>query len=111
MEEQRAVELLSRWDEIISPQDCDNLLFWISCWIDEIENALTLAEGVVAEKRLKLIEAGNSVAKANVYLEVELDYKIMKDSEKKLRRLKSARSNVKRRYEIITNKLLQNKRY
>lgn len=63
MDETRAIELLAKWDEIISPQDCDELLFWLSSWISEKEEVLTEDEGRTAQARLVLIEEKGSVAK------------------------------------------------
>lgn len=111
MDENRAIELLSKWHEIISPQDCDEMLFWLSSWISEKEQDLTNYEGIVAGIRLNLTETHKSVAKADVYLEITRDYQEMRHCERELRRLKSARTNVKRRYEILCNKATNFKRY
>ena len=111
MDEKRVIELLAKWDEIIDPTDCDDLIFWLSSWISEKEQDLTEQEGIVAQLRLSYVMQYKSVAKADVCLEVDPVYKEMRSIETELRRLKSARSNVKRRYEILTNRILTNKKY
>ncbi len=111
MDEKRATELLAKWDEIISPLDCDELLFWLSSWLADKEEELTTDEGIVAQQRLALVEAGNSVAKADVILEAGDVYQIMKACERGIRRLKSARNNVRRRYEILIGNNTTFKKY
>jgi hypothetical protein len=113
MEENEAIELLKNWDQIINPVTADELLFWLSSWIVRMEDDLTEADGFLAQKRLQFIETHKSVAKADVHLAVEPEFKLVKQIEKDLRRLKSARGNVKRRYEILVSKALQQygKRY
>ncbi len=110
MEESEAIKLLAEWEKIISPQDCDNLLFWLSHWIDDIEEALTLVEGVVNERRIMLINSHKTVAMADAYLKIDEYYQKRDKLENSLRRYKAARSNVRRRYDLITNRLLQTQR-
>ncbi len=110
MEEQIAIKLLAEWDKINAPQDADNLLFWLSSWISDEEEHLTELDGQVAQLRLTLITEHGSVAKADAYLEVADLFKDMKKVETTVRRLKSARQNVRRRYDLITNRILQTQR-
>ena len=110
MEESEAIKLLAEWKKINSPQEADNLLFYLSSWISDKEEELTEVDGMVAQARLVLIQEHQSVAKADAYLECSNLYIRMKQIERELRKLKSARSNVNRRYQIITNKILQTQR-
>lgn len=65
--------------------------------------------GVIAQEKLKLVmDSEFSVAKANTIIEAGENYRKMKMTENELSRLRSARANVKRRYEILANKALQN---
>ena len=110
MEESEAIKLLAEWEKINAPQEADDLLFYLSMWISDTEETLTEMDGRIAQMRLKLIEEKGSVAKADVYLEATTEFATMKDVERSLRKLKSARANVNRRYQIISNKILQTQR-
>lgn len=93
--------------KIISPMVCDELLFWASSWCADYEESLAEIDQLVAQKRLILIDSYGSVAKAEAYLEVDDLYIQQQKIERRIRELKAFKSNVRRRYEILTNKILQ----
>lgn len=91
---------------IISPVVCDELLFWASSWLGDYEESLSEVDQKVSQRLLTLIDNHRSVAKAKVYLETEDIYLQQQTIERRIRELRSFRSNVKRRYEILTNRIL-----
>jgi hypothetical protein len=96
--------------KVISPVVCDELLFWASSWLGDYEESLSEIDLQVANKRLDLISTHGSVAKAEAYLETQDIYLQQQTIERRIRELKAFKSNVRRRYEILTNKIL-NKPY
>jgi len=106
MEIKDLLEYAKAPEKIISPVVCDELLFWASSYLTEYEEGLAEVDQQVSQKRLELISLHNSVAKAAAYLEVEDVYLQQQTIERRIRQLKAFKSNVKRRYEILTNKIL-----
>ena len=93
-------------EKIISPVVADDLLFWASSWLSDYEESLAEVDLQVAQKRLLLIDTYKSVAKGQAYLEVDDIYLQQQKIERRIRELKAFRSNVRRRYEILTNRIL-----
>ena len=91
---------------IISPVVCDDLLFWASSYLSDYEESLAEVDQQVSVKRLALIDLHKSVAKAEAYLETEDLYLQQKTIERRIKQLKAFKSNVRRRYEILTNRIL-----
>lgn len=104
------LEWAKRPDDINDPQICDELLFWASSWKIDFENELATVDHQVSQKLVSLIEIYKSRSKAEAYLALEDIYKHQRELELRIVQLKEFRANVKRRYEILTEKLLQ-KRY
>lgn len=94
-------------EKIISPVTADQLLFFVSSFITDYEESLAEVDQKVSQKRLVLIEQYGSVAKADSYLEIEDIYLQQKKIERRIKQLKAFKSNVRRRYEILSNKALQ----
>jgi hypothetical protein len=92
--------------KIISPNVCDELLFWASSYLTDYEESLAEIDLQVAQKRLTFIDTHHSVAKAEAYLEIDDLYLQQKTIERRIRQLKAFKANVRRRYEILTNRLL-----
>lgn len=92
--------------KIISPVVCDELLFWASGYLSDYEESLGEVDQQVSVKRLALLDFHKSVSKADAYLETESIYLQQKTIERRIRELKAFRSNVRRRYEILTNRIL-----
>jgi len=93
--------------KIISPVVCDELIFWASGYLGDYEESLAEVDQRVAQKRLSLIDKFGSVARAEANLEVDDIYLQQKTIERRIRELKAFKSNVRRRYEILSNRLLR----
>jgi|GEM_PF-5416536 len=106
MKLQQVLDKIKDIPALIDPIEVDELIDWVSGWIDELEMDLGVVDQQVSQKRLALIEEHKKVNLAERKLEVEEIYIKQQDIERKIRRLKSARSNLKRRYEIITRQAL-----
>lgn len=92
--------------KIISPNVCDELLFWASGYLGDYEESLAEVDLQVAQKRLSLIDTHSSVAKAEAYLETDDIYLQQQAIERRIKQLKAFKANVRRRYEILTNRVL-----
>lgn len=106
MELQQLLEYAKDPEKIINPTVADDLLFWASGYLTDYEESLATVDQQVAQKRLELIDQHGSVAKAEAYIEVEDTYLQQQTIERRIRQLKAFKSNVKRRYEILTNRIL-----
>ncbi len=93
-------------EKIISPIVCDELLFWSSSYLSDYEETLAEIDQQVAQQRLTFIDTYKSVAKAQAYLEVDPLYKEQQRIERRIRELKAFKGNVRRRFEILTNRIL-----
>jgi hypothetical protein len=102
MELSEITEWIKNPDKLIDPRVVDELIFWVSSYKDDKEEELVEVDQLVAEKRLRLIEQHKSVAKAEAYLEVEPIKIEQTKIELRIKQLSSFRSNLKRRYEILT---------
>ncbi len=91
-------------DKLIDHRVVDELIFHVSAWKTDKEEELVEIDQRVAAKRLELIEIHKSVAKADAHLAVEPIYIQQQKIEFSIKQLSSFRSNLKRRYEILTDK-------
>lgn len=103
MEFNEVIQAIKEPDKLIDHRVVDELIFWVSSWKDDKEEELVTIDQQVAAKRLELIEVHKSVAKADAFLEVEPIYIQQQNIEFRIKQLASFRSNLKRRYEILTN--------
>lgn len=92
--------------KLIDPREVDELLFWVSSWISDYEETLAEVDLQVAVKEDDLVEKYGTNAKARTKLKVEAIYIRQKEIERRIRQLKAFKSNLRRRYEILTNKFL-----
>lgn len=106
MEEKDLLEYAKDPTKIINPLVCDQLLFWASSYLSDYEEGLAEVDQQVSVRRLGLIGTHGSVAKAEAYLEVEAIYLQQQTIERRIKQLRAFKSNVKRRYEILTNRIL-----
>jgi hypothetical protein len=106
MEESELLDYAKDPTKIISPVVCDELLFWASGYLGDKEETLAEVDLQVAQRRLNLIDTHGSVAKAEAYLEVDDIYLQQKKIERDIRKLKAFKTNVSRRYQILTNRIL-----
>ena len=106
MKVEQLLEYAKDPEKIISPITADELLFWASSWLTDYEESLAEVDLQVSQKRLSLIDLHKSVAKAEAYLEIEDIYLQQQKIERRIRELKAFKSNVRRRYEILTNRIL-----
>ncbi len=103
MELKEVLDKIKSPEALIDPREVDELLFWVSSWIGDYEEQLATEDQQVAVKGLDLIEAHGSVAKGQAHLKVEPIYLAMKNTERRIRQLKAFKSNLRRRYDILTN--------
>ncbi len=106
MELKQLLEYAHDPTKIINPVVCDDLLFWASSWLNDYEESLAEIDQKVAQKRLQLIDTHKSVAKAEAFLEIEEIYLQQQTIERRIKELRAFKSNVRRRYEILTNRIL-----
>ncbi len=90
-------------EKLIDHRVVDELIFYVSSFKADKEEELVEVDQQVAVKRLQLIEIHKSVAKADTHLAVEPIYIKQQEIEFRIKQLSSFRSNLKRRYEILTN--------
>lgn len=103
MEFNQVIQWIKEPEKLIDHKVVDELIFYVSSWKDDKEEELVEVDQQVAAKKLELIEIHKSVAKAEAYLEVEPIYLRQQEIEFRIKQLSSFRSNLKRRYEILTN--------
>lgn len=106
MEIEEITEWMKNPEKIINPVIADELLFFVSSFLTDFEESLAEVDQQVAVKRLELIEKYGSVAKGEVYLEIEDIYLQQQTIERRIRQLKAFKNNVRRRYEILSNRAL-----
>lgn len=104
MELNEVIQWVKEPEKLIDHRVVDELIFWVSSWKDDKEEELVEVDQQVAIKKLELIEVHKSVAKAEAYLAVEPIYIKQKEIEFRIKQLSSFRANLKRRYEILTDK-------
>lgn len=88
---------LADWREV------DELIFWCSGFIGDYEEQLAELDQVVAVKYDDLAEDHGSDAAGKRKLALTDVYKDQKLVERRIRQLKAFRTNLKRRYEILTS--------
>lgn len=103
MEFNEVIKWIKEPEKLIDHRVVDEIIFYVSAWKDDKEEELVEVDQQVAARKLELIEIHKSVAKAEAYLEVEPIYKKQQEIEFRIKQLSSFRSNLKRRYEILTN--------
>ena len=103
MKFEEVIEWVKTPDKLIDPRVVDELIFHVSAWKDDYEESLVEVDQQVAVNKLQLIETHKSVAKAEAFLAVEPIYIKQQEIEFRIKQLASFRSNLKRRYEILTN--------
>lgn len=104
MEFDEVIALIKEPDKLNDPREIDEILFWVDSWKTDKEEALHQLDYQVANRLLSLIETYKSVAKAKAYLEIEAVFREQKSTELKIKQLASLKANLKRRFEILTNK-------
>lgn len=102
MQFNEVIQWIKEPEKLIDHKVVDELIFWISAFKDDKEEELSEVDQQVAVKRLELIETHGSVAKADAFLEVEPIYKKQQEIEFRIKQLSSFRSNLKRRYDVLT---------
>lgn len=90
-------------EKLINPVEVDELLFWVSGFIGDYEERLATEDQQVAVKYDELAEEHGSDAAGKRKLALEPIFKQQKETERRIRQLKAFKSNLRRRYEILTN--------
>jgi hypothetical protein len=91
-------------EKLIDPEEVNLLKFYISSWITDKEEELNEQNYKVAIKRRELLIEHKSVAKADLYLELEPTYLDREKTKLIIKELRSLRSNLKDRYDVLMNK-------
>jgi hypothetical protein len=91
-------------EKLIDPEMVNLLKFYVSAWITDREEELNEQNYQVAIKRRELLIEHKSVAKADLYLELEPRYLEREKTKLLIKDLRSIRSNLKDRYEVLINK-------
>jgi hypothetical protein len=103
MDFNEVIQWIGEPEKLVDHRVVDELIFWVSAFKDDKEEELVTIDQQVAAKKLELIEIHKSVAKAEAYLAVEPVYIKQQEIEFRIKQLSSFRTNLKRRYEILTN--------
>jgi aminoglycoside phosphotransferase (APT) family kinase protein len=104
MELLEVLEKIKEPEKLIDPREVDLLLFWVSGWIGDYEEQLAGVDQRVAVKYDSLAEIHGSDAAGKRKLALEPVYTEQREIERRIRQLKAFKSNLRRRYEILTNK-------
>lgn len=103
MELQDVLNKIKDPTSLIDPVEVDNLLFWVSSWLGDYEEKLSTEDQQVAVKYDQLAEEHGSDAAGKRKLALEPIFSQQKETERRIRQLKAFKSNLRRRYEILTN--------
>jgi hypothetical protein len=99
----QVLEKIKEPDKLNDYREIDELIFWVDSWKTDAEEELHTIDYQVANKKLQLIEKHGSVAKGEAHLEVEDIYIKQQSVELRIKKLAAFKSNLRRRYEILTN--------
>jgi hypothetical protein len=91
-------------EKLINPEEVNILKFYVSAFITDKEEELNEQNYQVAIKRRELLIEHKSVAKADLYLELEPRYLEREKTKLLIKDLRSIRSNLRDRYEVLSNK-------
>jgi hypothetical protein len=91
-------------EKLINPEEVNLLKFYVSAFITDREELLNEQNYQVAIKRRELLIEHKSVAKADLYLELEPRYLEREKTKLLIKDLRSIRSNLRDRFEILSNK-------
>jgi hypothetical protein len=91
-------------EKLVSPEEVNLLKFYVSSWITDKEEELNEQNYQVAIKRRELLIEHKSVAKADLYLELEPRYLEREKTKLLIKDLRSIRSNLRDRYDVLVNK-------
>ena len=91
-------------EKLINPEEVNILKFYVSGFITDREELLNEQNYQVAIKRRELLIEHKSVAKADLYLELEPRYLEREKTKLLIKDLRSIRSNLRDRYEVLINK-------
>ena len=103
MTEQEVFEKIKEPEKLIDPREIDKLLFWVSSWITDNEEALAEIDQQVAVKYDELATKWETDAAGKRKLALEPIYIEQKKVGRRIKQLKAFKSNLRRRYEILTN--------
>lgn len=85
-------------------REVDELIFWVSGWIGDYEERLAEVDQRVAVREDELVEKHGTNAKGHTKLKLEPVYIEQQDIERRIRQLKALKSNLRRRYEVLTGR-------
>lgn len=88
-------------EKLVNPEEVNILKFYVSSWIIDKEEELNKQNYKVAIKRRELLIEYKSVAKADLYLELEPVYLDREKTKLLIKELRSIRSNLKDRYDAL----------
>lgn len=91
-------------EKLVSPEEVNLLKFYVSSWITDKEEELNEQNYRVAVRRRELLIEHKSVAKADLYLELEPVYLEREKTKLTIKELRSLRSNLKDRYDVLVSK-------
>ena len=104
MELNEVLDKIKEPEKLIDPEEVNLLKFYVSAFITDREELLNEQNYMVAVKRRELLIEHKSVAKADLYLELEPRYLEREKTKLLIKDLRSIRSNLKDRYEVLINK-------
>lgn len=100
---EQVIEKIKDPTNLADYREVDELIFWASGWIGDCEEALAEIDQRVSIKYDELAEKYGTDAAGKRKLKLEPLYLEQTTLERKIRRLKSLKSDLKRRYQILTN--------
>lgn len=106
MELQEVLSKIKDFESLNDPREIDLLLFEVSSHKADLEEALHQQDYKVSVKRLALIREFGKVNQAEAQLEIEDVYTEQKKLEYQLKILGEFKTNLRRRYDLLTNKFL-----
>jgi hypothetical protein len=98
------IDAIKEPEKLIDPERVNLLKFYVSAFITDREELLNEQNYQVAIKRRELLIEHKSVAKADLYLELEPRYLEREKTKLLIKDLRSIRSNLRDRYEVLINK-------
>lgn len=104
MELEQIKKLMEEPEKLIDPIIVDEVMFWTSAFLSDYEERLATEDQQVAVKYDQLAEVHGSDAAGKRKLALEPIYIQQKETERRIRQLKAFKSNLRRRYDILTNK-------
>lgn len=101
---EEVLEKIKGPEKLADPGEVDSLLFWVSGWIGDYEERLAVVDQQVAIKEDNLTEEFKTSAKAKTKLKLTPIYIEQQEIERRIRQLKAFRVNLRRRFDILTDK-------